>query len=166
MTGHTRALVPSGARRAAMASLSPYKLDASGAFPDLQMSMDDTPFEDLLQSVLRGSLFEEQLPPGPPGGAGGQAAGGAGGEAGLGAARASMRCLDSTHPATCELCLPPPIVGEEGAARSAGARRSASTPRGMENARAAGVGAPARVARPSHTRLTGAPPRSAIRAGR
>ena len=133
-----------------MASLSPYKLDASGAFPALQMSMDDTPFEDLLQSVLRGSLFEE-VAPGAGGAAGGAAAGGASGEAsGLGAARSGLRCLDSTHPPSCELCLPPPVCGEEGAARRAGAGRSGVARWASQRAR--GGWGSQRCARPSHMR--------------
>ena len=165
-----RALPPAGAQRTAMASLSPYKVNASGAdFPDLQMSMDDTPFEDLLQSVLRGSLFEEQLPPlgAAAAAAGGEAAGGADESSGPGAARASgLRCLDSTHPPSCELCLPPPIIGEEGASPSAAARRRASTRcAGQTRTRGGGWGS-ARHARPSHWLLTRAPTRSAVRAGR
>ena len=80
------------------------------------MSFDELPFEDLLQSVLRGAVWEEQLVAGAPAGAAGGAAAAGGALAHQAVSRSGgLRCLDASHAADCELCLPPPVVGEEGA---------------------------------------------------
>jgi hypothetical protein len=130
-----------------MDTLSPFK-DESGAGAE-PPCFDELPFEDLLQSVLRGAVWEEQLLAGAPGAAGAaagatQAASGA--ETHQAVSRSGgLRCLDATHAPGCELCLPPPVVGEEGA----GLRRVRPA-LGTPAPPAEGAGAPAQVRTPAH----------------
>ncbi len=102
--------------------------DGDGAFAYAHL-LDQVPFDNLMSSVLQGEWAGCEAP------AGAGAARPAAPPAALPrvnvaapaaiarqCAASPLRCLDGTHDARCDVCLPPPLEGEEGARARAGGR--------------------------------------------
>jgi hypothetical protein len=109
--------------------------DDKGAYATL---LDTVPFDHLMSSVLQGEWA-----------AGGREAPlrvNVAAPTGAAIARqcsaSALRCLDATHTAHCDVCLPAPLEGEEGA-RAGGGGRAAGRQACARQALAAVVGAAA-----------------------